>query len=220
MAEEATPGVTAPPAEPIVQTEPTGSEPVTNPGTGGEQTVPFTRFQEVNDKAKTAEERATKAEEELQQFKEQQVQTPQNSDDEVDPDVLDLVKKSAAKLGFVSKEDLDGREAQIQVRQDLSELTSQYKDSGIPFDGKAVIDFAKANGMPLGSKRSLDAVYKEMNYDAIIEAQRKSAVDAFQQGSKSGAEKPGSAGAKAPQEPQAGSLKDRIKSAREKVSAT
>jgi hypothetical protein len=218
------PGVVAPPAEPVAPatpapTEPNGSEAVINPGKSEEQAVPFTRFQEVNDKAKAAEERAAQLESDLASLKEQQSQTPQN-EEEVDPDVVDLVKKSAGKLGFVTKEELDAREAQIQVRTDVNDLTSQYKDSGIPFDGKAVIDYAKANGMPLGSKKSLDAVYKEMNYDAIIEAQRKAAVASFQEGTKSGAEKPGSKGAQPPEDQKPASLKDRIKQAREKAGAT
>lgn len=211
------PGVVAPPTEPTAPAaEPTVREDVTNPGKTEEQSVPFTRFQEVNDKAKASDERATQLEQELEQLREQQAR-PQTPEEDVDPDVLDLVKKSAAKLGFVSKEDLDSREAKIQVTQDLNDLTSQYKDSGIAFDGKKVIDYAKANGMPLGSKKSLDAVYKEMNYDAIIEANRKAAVTAYQEGAKSGAEKPGSTGAKAPEEPKAGNLKERIKAAREKA---
>lgn len=223
------PGATAPPAEPAAPVEPaapasteppTGGEPVTSTGGKEEQTVPFSRFQEVNDKAKTEAEARAKAEEELATLKEQQPQTPPSSEDEVDPEVVDLVKKSAAKLGFVSKEDLDSREAQIQVRQDINDLTTQYKDSGIPFDGKAVIEYAKANGMQVTSKKSLDAIYKEMNYDAIIEAQRKAAVTDFQESAKSGGEKPGPKGAQAPKEPKAGSLKDRIKAAREKAGVT
>jgi len=223
MAEEATPGVTTPPVEPAAPaaastTPPSGSEAVINSGGTEEQQVPFTRFQEVNDKAKEAEERAERLQGELDAAK--QTQTPPNSDDDVEPDVLDLVKKSGAKLGFVSKEELDAREARIQVQQDINDLSTQYKDSGIPFDGKKVIDYAKANGMPLGSKKSLDAVYKEMNYDTIVEAQRKAAVAAYQEGAKSGGEKPGPKGAQAPEEPKAGSLRDRIKAAREKAGVT
>lgn len=219
----AAPDVPVPSAEPVVPatpaqpTEPSGSEPVTNTGKEGEQSVPFSRFQEVNDKAKADTERAVKAETELAALREQQSQTPQSSEDEVDPDVVDLVKKSAGKLGFVTKEELDARETRIQVQQDLSDLTSQYKDSGIPFDGKAIIDYANANGMPLGSKKSLDAVYKEMNYNAIIEANRKSAVDAFQEGARSGGEKPGPQGAQPPKDKPSGSLKERIAAAREKA---
>ena len=216
------PGVTTPPVEPAASaaaepTLPSGSEPVINKEGEGEQTVPFTRFQEVNDKAKEAEEKAARLESELETERQAKVQTPQKEEDEVDPDVLELVKKSSAKLGLVSKEELDVREAKIQVQQDLNDLTSQYKDSGIPFDGKKVIDYARANGMPIGSKKSLDAVYKEMNYDSIIEAQRKAAIDAFQQGNKSGAEKPGSKGAQPPTEPKPANLKERIAQAREKA---
>ena len=217
-----TPGVTTPPVEPAAPaapapTEPTGSEPVINTGDTKDQAVPFTRFQEVNDKAKAEEERASRLERELEDLKAQQPQTPQNDDEDIEPDTLELIKKSASKLGLVSKEELDAREATIQVKQDLNELTSHYKDSSVPFDGKKVIDYAKANGMPLGSKKSLDAVYKEMNYDAIIEAQRKAAIADFQQGSKSGGEKPGSQGPQAPKEQTPGTLKERIAAAREKT---
>ena len=212
------PGVTAPPAEPTVTpapSEPTGSEPVINTGKTEEQTVPFTRFQEVNDKAKEAEDRAARLESELEAERTAKAQVPSQEEEDIDPETVELVKKSASKLGLVSKEELDAREATIQVKSDINELTSQYKDSSVHFDGQKVIDYAKANGMPLGSKKSLDAVYKEMNYSAIIEAQRKAAVESFQKGSASSGEKPGSSGAQPPTEQKPGSLKDRIKAARE-----
>jgi hypothetical protein len=213
------PGVTAPPADPVAPAAPANpapndSEVVTNPGKPEEQHVPFSRFQEVNDKAKAAEEEARTAREELATLREQQIQTP---DDDIEPDTLDLIKKSATRLGLVSKEELDARETRIQVQQDINELASQYKDSGIPFDGKAVIEYAKANGMQVTSRKSLDAIYKEMNYDAIIEAQRKAAIADYQESAKSGGEKPGSKGAQSPTEPKPGNLKDRIKAAREKM---
>lgn len=225
MAEATDPGATVTPpvtdpaasAATVQPTTSTGSEAVTNTGGTGEQQVPFTRFQEVNDKAKAEEERATNLQKELDDFKAQQAQTTSSSDEELDPDVLDLVKRSSAKLGLVSKEELDTREAQIQVRQDIVDLTSQYKDSGIAFDGKKVIDYAKANGMPLGSKQSLDAVYQYMNREAIVEGQRKAAVTAFQEAAKGGGEKAGSKGASAPEEQQPAGLKDRIRQAREKA---
>jgi type II secretory pathway pseudopilin PulG len=215
------PGVAAPPAEPSAPAEPAspGNEPVINSdarASNDAQTVPFSRFQEVNDKAKASEEAARVAREELDAFKAQQNQPPQN-DDDIEPDTLDLIKKSATKLGFVSRDELDAREARIQVQSDISELTSAYKDSGIPFDGKSIIEYAKANGMQITSRKSLDAIYKEMNYDAIIEAQRKSAITAFQEGAKSAGEKPGSKGAQPPQESKPESLKDRVKAARERL---
>jgi hypothetical protein len=217
------PGVSAPPAEPaapaapIEPTQPSGGEPVTSTGaSGSEHTVPFGRFQEVNDKAKDFESKYQQAQEELESLRESQSQKT-NTDEDIDPDVLDLVKRSAGKLGFVSKEELDAREARLQVQQDITDLASQYKDSGIPFDGKKIIEYAKANGMQITSKKSLDAVYKEMNYEAIIEANRKAAIDSYQKGNLSGGEKPGSKGAQAPQEQKPGSLKDRIAAARQKA---
>lgn len=165
-------GVPTPPVEPAATattpstTTPTGSETVTNSGSPVEQSVPFTRFQEVNDAKKAAEEKARVAQEELESYKSGQ-QRPATQDEDIEPETLEVIKKSASKLGLVSREELDAREAKIQVQQDINDLTESYKSSGVPFDGRKVIDYAKANGIPLGSKQSLDAVYKQMNYEAI-----------------------------------------------------
>ncbi len=213
------PGVSDPPPEPATPVapapnEPSGGDPVTSSGEGKEQTVPFSRFKEVNDKAKQHEEQIAQLQSDIESLR-----TPASttSEEEIDPEVLDLVRKSADKLGFISKEEFDKRETQNQVRQDINDLASQYKQSGIPFDGEAVIKYATDNGMPIGSKKSLDAVYKEMNYEAIIEANRKAAIESYQKGLKSGGEKPGSKGSQLPQEPKPANLKERIKQAREGV---
>lgn len=220
------PGVTAPPAEDPAApaapapSEPTGSEPVINPSGTEEQTVPYTRFQEVNKAKADAEEKSARLESELEAERQAKAPVTSEEDDDIDPETLDLVNKSAKKLGFVSKEELDARDLKDQVQKDIDNLTSEYKDSSVPFDGKAVIKYANDNNMPLGSKQSLDAVYQYMNRDAIIEANRKAAIESFQKGSASSGEKPGSAGAKLPEEPKPGNLHDRITTARKNAGVT
>lgn len=221
------PGVTAPPADPAAPAAPAtpapnGSEPVTNPGTPGEQTVPFSRFQEVNDKAKADSERVSQLERELEEAK--QPQTPQITDtDELDPDVEELIRKGAKKLGLISKEDLAADQSRIQVQRDISDLTATPPNPGIPYDNKAVMDYAKTNNMPITSKAALRAAYRELNYDKIVEAQRQSAIEGYKKAGGSGAELPGSSGAVLPPEPELKGTspkeraKERIRLARQKL---
>lgn len=225
------PGVTVPPTEPVAGTlaatapeEPaSGSEPVTNPVEPKEQTVPFTRFQEVNDKAKTAEEEARTLREENEQLKQQTApQTPQN-DDEIDPEVEKMLDGYAKKRGLVSKEDLDSERNRLQVQQDVNTLTATPPVPGIPYEHQAVMDYAKANGLPITSKAALQAAYKELNWDKIVEVERQRAIESYKTAGTSGAEQPGSPGPAAPSEPEitGKSTKDRtrerIRIARQKL---
>lgn len=207
------PGVIASPAEPVVSAPapdapaPTGSEAVTN----SEQQVPFSRFQEVNDKAKAAEEEAQKLREENEQFR--NTQTPETPNDELDPEVEKLLDSYAKKRGLVSQQELDGKQAQIQVQQDVRDLTANPPVAGIPYDNKAVMDYAKANNLPITSRSAFIAAYKELNWDKIVEAERNKAIDGYKSNS-GGAETPGSKGAQAPkdQEVAGRNTKERIRS--------
>ncbi len=232
MAEEANPGVTAPPAEPAAPvtepaasappTEPTGSEPVTNPGDKTEQTVPFSRFQEVNDKAKAAEEKASQLQEQLDQSQ----QTPsvtQNEDDDLDPEVQDMIRKGAKKLGLVSQEELAAERSKIQVEQDIQSLTASPPVPGIPYDNKAVMDYAKENNLPIISKNALVAAYRSLNWDKIVEVEHQRAIEGYKTAGSSGAEQPGSTGAVEPSEPELTGkstkerTRERIRNARQKL---
>lgn len=221
------PGVTAPPAEPATSvapattTPPSGGEAVTSTGGTEEQTVPFSRFQEVNDKAKLAEEEAQRAREELEELRQQPPIS--TSADELDPDVEELIRKGAKKLGLVSKEELAANQNQIQVQQDVADLTANPPNPGIPYDNKAVMEYAKSNNMPITSKTTLRAAYREMNYDKIVEAERQRAIDGYKKAGSSGAEQPGSTGPTPPPEPELTGrnpkerTRERIRLARQKL---
>lgn len=233
------PGVTAPPAEPAAPAAPTepqtpiaqeptpnGSEPVTNPGGTNEQTVPFDRFQEVNDKAKAAEAKAQELEEENERLRNPEPASstnPQNNDDELDPEVEALIRKGAKKLGLVSQDDLAAARNRDQVQQDINDLTATPPVAGIPYDNKTVMDYAKANNLPVTSKNALVAAYKSANWDKILEAERQRAIDGYKTGGSSGAERPGSTGATPPVEPEITGkstkerTRERIRNARQKL---
>lgn len=225
----ADPGVTAPPAEPAApaapapEPTPTGSEPVTNPGSDPEQTVPFSRFQEVNDKAKAEADRAAQLESELEELR-QKPQIPQNdNDDELDPEVEELIRKGAKKLGLVSQSELDANQNKIQVQQDISDLTTTPPVPGIPYEHKAIADYAAANSLPITSKNALVAAYRSMNWDKIMEGERQKAIDGYRTAGANGAEQPGSSGATPPQDPEITGrnpkerTRERIRLARQKL---
>lgn len=214
------PGVPVPPAEPAAPAvaEPPVREDVTNPG---EQSVPFSRFQEVNDKAKADAERVTELERQLEEVK----TPPPVDDDNPDPEVEKLLDSYAKRKGLVSQEELAAERNKITVQQDVNDLTATPPNPGIPYDNKAVVEFAKANNMPLTSKAALKAAYRELNYDKIVEAERQRAIDGFKKAGNSGAEQPGSGGPTPPVEPELKSkdpksrTRERINLARQKLLA-
>lgn len=222
-----TPGVPAPPAEPaapaapVQPAAPAGSEPVQPPSEpAAGQSVPYERFSEVNTKAKDAEERAAKAEQELEEMRNAQPPTPTpppDDGDDIDPDVEKMLDGFAKKRGYLTQEQIDARDAQNQVKEDVAALTAQYKDTGIPFDDKAVREYAQQNGIVIGSKAGWNSAYLQMNHEAIIEAERNKAIDSFKNGGNSSAEKPGTPAPKAPEEPKPTGLKNRVRAARERL---
>lgn len=213
----ATPEPNAPETPPAT---PPGSEPDTN---SGEEpaTVPSSRLREETEKRRKAEEEATRLQAELDQRS--NPTPPQNPDDELDPEVEDLIRKGAKKLGLVSKEELDANELNRQVQQDVQDLTAAPPNAGIPYDHKEVLKFAEENNLPITSKAALRATYRELNYDKIVEAERAKAIDGYKTGEGNGAERPGSGGPTPPAEPEITGkstkerTRERIRLARQKL---
>jgi small-conductance mechanosensitive channel len=216
------PGVTptppvepAAPAAPAPDTTPSASEGVTPPASSEEQHVPYQRFQEVNTRAKEAEDRAAALEAELEAARNSAPKVPQNEDEDfLEPDVEDLIRRGAKKLGLVSREELQAQEMQRQVAQDVKTLESEYANTNVPYDHKAILDYAKENNLPITSKAALRAAYRDMNWDKIVEAERQRSIDAFKSGNSGGAERPGNSAPPADNQPQPQGIKARIRAAR------
>lgn len=201
------------PQEPAQPGTPPASEGVKPPeGQPGEQHVPYQRFQEVNDAKKAAEDKAAALEAELEEARKSA--TPQISDDEdeLDPEVEDLVRKAAKKLGLVSQSELQQQQLQEQVKQDVKNLEAEYANSGVPYNHQEVINYAKENNLPITSKSALRAAYRDMNWDKLVEAERQKSVDAYKSAGSSGAERPGNSAPPTPKDESGatGGLKGRI----------
>lgn len=221
----ATPAAPAAPAEPTAplvpsSSQPNGSEPEINPG-GEPAMVPSDRLRQETEKRHEAEQRAKDAEEALANSTPPSASTP-DLDEDVEPDVVDAVRKSAKKLGYITKEDLAAERAKDQVQRDVSDLTANPPVPGIPFDREAVTAYAEENGLPITSKNAWVAAYRSANWDKILEAERQRAIDSSR-GNGSSAEQPGPGGAVPPAEPEITGkstkerTRERIHNARQKL---
>lgn len=178
------------------------------------QYVPFERFQEVNQKAKEAADKAAAMEERFNQLS--QALNPQTANEEkIDPEADQLLQKS----GYIKADDvqklLADERAKVQVKSDMEELKAQYGDS---FDPQKVIEFADQHmggHQFLQSKDAFEAAYLKMSLPQLLEDAKKEALDQAHNPS-SYSEKPTPGGAKQPakSQPASGSsIRDRIKSA-------
>lgn len=176
-------------------TQADGSEADNNSSDNQEAMVPSWRVRKETEARRKAEEDKARLEAEISELRNKQ-SSSETPDEDVDTEVLDLVKKSAEKLGLVSKDELQRKELEIQVRQDVKDLEGQYANSGIPYDHQKVLDYAEEHNIPVSSKAALQAAYKEMNWDKIVEAERQKAIAGFKEGSSTSGEKPGSSDTK------------------------
>ena len=195
-----TPPVTEPaaPAAPSTPT-PSGSEADINPGDKSPAMVPSDRLREETEKRRQAEE-------ELRAYREahpeQPTTPPQNTEgDDLDPDVEKILDAYAKKHGLVSQRELNEKAAQEQVKQDVRDLEAEYANSGVPFTISDVMKYARENNIPVNSKSSLRAIYRDMNFDKLVEAERQRTITQVKEGERGGVERPGAGGNKAPQEP-------------------
>jgi hypothetical protein len=115
-------------------------------------------------------------------------------------------------------------EARRQYQEDTKALTDKYAETGVPFVLEDVRKFAQDNKINITGKSSLEAAYKVMNEDKILDNVRNAAITDFKEnGGKSSAEKPGSGGEQQPEEPEVSGdnpgakLRSRIANARKKL---
>lgn len=194
----------------------TVSEDVTNSGTQGEQTVPLTRFQEVNNGLKAEREARTQLEERLASL-EQSTASTQNDEDEIDPDVQKILDIYAKKQGFVSKAELEAErkatELKLQVQQDVADLSKELKG----YDHSKVLEYANEQGLSINSKADLKSAFTLMNYTNDIENARKAAVAEFQESGRITGETTGSSAPRTQESQEVQGTRSRIAAARAKL---
>lgn len=220
----AAPAATAEPKAPEAGKTPTVSEDVNHPeGNTPPKTVPYERFQEVNDKANKAAADAEEMKATLARLGD--AITPKAADDGIDPEADKLLRDA----GYVRKDEVTGmlRDYQVeqQVKSEMDGLKSKYKEQGLTFDPQEVMKYAdeKLGGKQnLQSAEAFEAAFIHMKLPEIQEAAKKAGIDAAHTpGGYS--EKPTTGGAKHPgaEAPQQGlSTRDRIKQAMTKTGAT
>lgn len=131
------------------------------PETEEEQKVPYSRFKEVNEKAKRVEELEARLKE--LESKPQEV-TPENEQEKA-------LKETFKNLGFVSREELQAeKQRQVedaQLDKTLTQLETKYdgKDGRPKFSRKEIFDFYQSSGRISSDP---EVLYKTMHEKEII----------------------------------------------------
>lgn len=182
-----------------------GSEAVTTTVEEPKQTVPFERFQEVNNELKELRQRVdgiTKVEPEVT---EEPVQ--------LDPEVSTMLDTWAKQNGFVRKADIESERAAEQAQKDLADIKTQFKldDAGLDRVRQAAIKAGATN------REGLENAYYRLNFDTILEQRVKEELAKNGSTPAATVEKPGPGGTTTPakEQPVAGTdIKSRIRAAR------
>lgn len=128
------------------------------------------RFKEVLNRAKTAEEKAAELEQRLAQLEEERDSKSNNdySDDEELTEAervsLEKIQRNLAKRGFVTEDSLRVKER----AENLTKLAEVHNGKdGLPkFNSVEVVAYAKQKGFG----ENYEAAYKDLHFDAIVEA--------------------------------------------------
>ena len=203
-----------PPAAPVAPapTPTPASEGVTTPP-DKEQFVPFSRFKEVNDSLKETRETQTQTQAELTRIKEALggISRPAADDTpSLDPEAQKALEAYLGQQGFVKKADLEKETAAQRAQSDLAELKTTHKLSDDDLDKVR----AQAVKMGAANRDGLEAAYKTLFFDQLVEDRIKEALSNVGRPGTS-AEVPGKGTPPAPGKSTGPmSLKDRIKLAR------
>lgn len=133
------------------------------------------RFKDVLARAKTAEEKQTQLEQELNdlRLKVEARQEKTGDDDFTDEELKALarIEKGLAMKGFVRKDELESTTFQSKLERQFDRLNEKYDGSnGLPkFVADEVYAYAKRQGLT----GDLESAYKLLNYDAIVDVEAK-----------------------------------------------
>lgn len=173
-----------------------------------EYTVPYSKFKETREELK-----ALKAEQEaMRQNLSKAFNPPAEEDDGLDPDAQKVLDNYLQKQGFVRKSDLEAESQARQAQSDLADIKTSHNLTDEELE--QVRQEAVAAGAT--NKKGLENAYTRLFMDKIIDERVKEALT--KAGSAPHAEKPGPGTPPSPgSSKQGGSLKDRIRAAREKT---
>lgn len=180
------------------------------------QSIPYERFQEVNNKAKQTAAELEEARQKLAELEANQPKTEEPAEPEIDPQAKKVLDAYLRSQGFVTKEQLDAEKVRIQAETDVRELKGEFDD----FDKDKVLDFAKENGLSIHNKAGLKTAYqmwKSANTDPAAQEEairNKILAELKESGQLTGtdAERP-TAGGSAPKPAEPRGLRGRIQAA-------
>lgn len=131
-----------------------------------EKSVPYSRFREVNEKAKRAEELEARLKE-LESRSEPKEDNPQKEQ------IKEALKPILDELGYVSKDQLERQKEDEQIQGELSRLEKQYngKDGRPKFDRDEVVKFAMEKRIG-----DIETAYEKLHQSELINWHVKEAI--------------------------------------------
>ena len=137
------------------------------------KTVPYERFQEVISSKNELKQEIDNLKVQLGQIQETKAQTPTAPPNPQEEQIKGQLDKYLKELGYVSKQELEQKEADKELAQSIESLSKKYDGkNGLPkFDKTKAIEFAQKNLIG-----DLESAYKLMNEAAIMDNAIKAAL--------------------------------------------
>lgn len=138
-----------------------------------DKSIPYDRFQEVINSKNELKKEIEALKQQMAGFqtkKEENPSAPSNPQEEVVKQQLDKYLK---ELGYVSKQELEQKEADRQLETHIESLSKKYdgKDGRPKFDKSKVLEYAQSNLIG-----NLEIAYKQMNEAALLDFAIKQAM--------------------------------------------
>lgn len=152
------------------QTSETTQETTQEDSSSTSKTVPYDRFQEVINSKNELKAEIDQIKSQIAQREPEASKAPENPQEEIIKKQLNTYLKD---LGYVSKQELEQKEADRQLEQSIKDLEGRYngKDGRPKFEKTKILEFA--NSKMIGD---LEAAYKLMNEAALTDFAIKQAL--------------------------------------------
>jgi len=156
------------------QTDETTQEETQDDSTqASEKSVPYDRFQEVINSKNELKKEIEALKQQFAGIQQTKAENPAAPPDPQEAVIKQQLDKYLKDMGYVSRQELEQKEADRQLSQTIDSLSKKYNgQNGLPkFDRSKVLEYAQSNLIG-----NLEVAYKQMNEAAIIDNAIKQAL--------------------------------------------
>lgn len=155
------------------QTDETIQEGTQDDSESTSKTVPYERLQEVINSKNELKGEIDRLRAEFAQIQQNKVEKPTDPPNPQEETIKQQLDKYLKELGYVSKQELEQKEADRQLEQSINTLANKYngKDGKPKFEKAKVLEFAQQNLIG-----NLEVAYKQMHEAELIDFAVKQAL--------------------------------------------